>query len=163
MIDRLDRMLGRIERLFLWTGCAFLTGLVLLVGAQAALRYTTNLSIIWAGEVEILLFIWSVFLTAVVLHRRMGHITVSVVADRLTGRAARFAKLAVSLGIIVFCAFVFAQIVRFWPILGFTTTAILEIPNTWHAAALGLCLAVVLAQELVTLSRTLGSESEADS
>lgn len=153
MIETIDRVLGRLVALYHAVSKALLAGLVLLVGTQVVLRYLTDHSILWAGEVAIMMFTWMVFLAAVVLHRKARHITVTVAVDRFPAAARRAAGLIVSVGVIVFGVVVLTQVRAIWALIAQTATPVLDVPDTAFATALAVGMATIVAQEAVNLVR----------
>lgn len=81
----------RLELVFLalnrWAVILSLVVMALVVGANVALRYTTNASLPWADEVARYLMIWMTFLGAGLALREGGHVAITNLQEALPGRA----------------------------------------------------------------------------
>ncbi len=87
---------------------AILAGIILfsalLLFANVLLRYLFLHPIFWAEELARYLMVWMIFLGAGKVAGDEGHISVTVVADRLRGRARGFWRIAVASLCLAFCA-----------------------------------------------------------
>jgi TRAP-type C4-dicarboxylate transport system permease small subunit len=95
-IDAADRLLGRIERLFLWASCACLAVMLATNIANLLVRNITGRGIIWVWPWTGTLLIWSVFLAFFVLYRRRLDITVEYFLDRVAPAWRRAARVLIS-------------------------------------------------------------------
>ncbi|MBO6258363.1 MAG: TRAP transporter small permease [Succinivibrio sp.] len=73
----------------------FLGIMVLLVVVNTILRYIFSTSIIQTEELCRYLFMWIVYLSAVVVWNEKGHICVTIVTDHLSGAASRIMQILV--------------------------------------------------------------------
>lgn len=99
----------RFERLFVGINAAAvivtLTSMALIVGANVALRYTTNHSLPWADEAARYLMIWMTFLGAGLALRQGGHVAITNLHDVLSTRAQRALRAGIVLILLFFFAF----------------------------------------------------------
>lgn len=82
---RAARIVARVASLFL--ACA-----VVLMAAQVILRFGFNRPQAWAEEVDRYLFVWSVYLGALVALQRDTHIRVTFAVDAMGRAGAAFSK-----------------------------------------------------------------------
>ena len=66
-----------------WILCAAMAVMVVVVGAQVALRYGFNSSLDWADEIARLTFVWSIFLAIALGVKTGSHIGIEVLVARL--------------------------------------------------------------------------------
>lgn len=80
-----------------WLLCAAMAVMVVVVGAQVALRYGFNSSLDWADEIARLTFVWSIFLAIALGIKTGSHIGVEIVVGKfpraLRGALARIVAL----------------------------------------------------------------------
>ena len=80
----------RAERVFVAVNAAVVIGclaaMALIVGANIALRYTTNHSLSWSDEAARYLMIWMTFLGAGLALRTGGHVAISNLQDLINTR-----------------------------------------------------------------------------
>ena len=99
----------RLERIFIALNgavvIAMLSSMALIVGANVALRYTTNHSLPWADEAARYLMIWMTFVGAGLALRQGGHVAITNLHDILSTRSQRLLRAAIVLVLLIFCAF----------------------------------------------------------
>jgi TRAP-type transport system small permease protein len=99
----------RLERIFVWLNAAAvigcLTGMVLVVGANVALRFSTNHSLSWSDEVARYLMIWMTFLGAGLALRQGGHVAITNLHDVISTRAQRILRAAIVAVLLFFFAY----------------------------------------------------------
>ncbi len=99
----------RLERIFVSVNgavvIAMLSSMALIVGANVALRYTTNHSLPWADEAARYLMIWMTFLGAGLALRQGGHVAITNLHDVLSTRKQRILRTAIVLVLLIFFAF----------------------------------------------------------
>lgn len=99
----------KIERIFVSVNgavvIALLSSMALIVGANIALRYTTNHSLPWADEAARYLMIWMTFLGAGLALRQGGHVAITNLHDVLSTRTQRALRGALVLALLFFFAF----------------------------------------------------------
>lgn len=81
---RFTRLLYRL--LFEWVPALLMTVIVVVLCADVFGRYVLNSPIVWSSEVALVSFIWLVYLGAVDVAGRGGHIAVDVLTARLPQR-----------------------------------------------------------------------------
>ena len=96
----------QVARIFGWLNAAgviaCLTGMVAVVGANVALRFTTNHSLPWSDEVARYLMIWMTFLGAGLALRGGGHVAITNLHDVLSTRAQRLLRAGIVAGLLFF-------------------------------------------------------------
>ena len=101
--------MGRLERGFValnrWAVILMLAGMALVVGANVALRYTTNESLPWADEVARYLMIWMTFVGAGLALRTGGHVAITNLQDALPTRAQIGLRALIALILLAFFLF----------------------------------------------------------
>ena len=99
----------RLEQLFVKVNAAVviacLTGMVLVVGANVALRFSTNHSLSWSDEVARYLMIWMTFLGAGLALRQGGHVAITNVHDVMSTRTQRILRAAIVAILLFFFAY----------------------------------------------------------
>ncbi|HEC71659.1 hypothetical protein LCGC14_0675730 [marine sediment metagenome] len=99
----------RLERIFVSINAAVVIGclssMALVVGANVALRYTTNHSLSWADESARYLMIWMTFLGAGLALRQGGHVAITNLHDVMTTKAQRLLRTAIVLILLLFFGF----------------------------------------------------------
>lgn len=93
----LATVLAALDLAVAWILCAAMGVMVVVVGAQVALRYGLNSSLDWADEIARLTFVWSIFLAIALGVRTGSHIGIEMVVARfpaaLRGALARLVAL----------------------------------------------------------------------
>lgn len=96
----------RLERILVGLNAAVviacLAGMVAVVGANVALRFTTNHSLPWSDEVARYLMIWMTFLGAGLALRIGGHVAITNLHDVLSTRAQRLLRAGIVAGLLFF-------------------------------------------------------------
>ena len=82
-MQRLRRLLGRLDASFEYLGLGFLAAMVLIVTWQVFSRAIFNTSPSWSEEVSRLLMVWVAFLGIAIGVRERVHIAVGVFVNRL--------------------------------------------------------------------------------
>ncbi|QOL80001.1 TRAP transporter small permease [Pseudooceanicola spongiae] len=99
----------RLERLFVALNgavvIAMLSSMALIVGANVALRYTTNHSLPWADEAARYLMIWMTFVGAGLALRWGGHVAITNLHDVLSTRSQQILRVVIVLILLIFFAF----------------------------------------------------------
>lgn len=83
------RLIPRAERLVELLMAAALAVMVVLVFGNVVLRYVFSSGIAWAEEIARLMFVWMIFLGAIIALRKHAHIGVEMVQERLPPAARR--------------------------------------------------------------------------
>ena len=133
-----------------------------IVAAEALLR-NFNQSQSWSQELAQYLLVWLGFLGWIIASRRRSHIRITVLIDRLPGRARRCAEIAIQLAIIVLAA------VLFWKGLVLIErnldvgSASLPLPTAIQYVMLPVLGVVLVAQALVEIAIALRGDVAAPS
>lgn len=85
----LAALLAAFDLVVAWILCAAMAVMVVVVGAQVALRYGFNSSLDWADEIARLTFVWSIFLAIALGIRTGSHIGVEMLVARFPAPARR--------------------------------------------------------------------------
>ncbi len=97
---KIDRALTVFETAFLATALFAMAGVLFAQVAGSALGRSPT----WAGELAMYLMTWTMCVGAGAAARSGRHIAITVVADKLKGRAGSVARAAVRLLCVAFCA-----------------------------------------------------------
>lgn len=96
----------RAERVFVAVNAAVVIGclaaMALIVGANIALRYTTNHSLSWSDEAARYLMIWMTFLGAGLALRTGGHVAISNLQDLINTRKQMILRSIILLILLIF-------------------------------------------------------------
>ena len=82
-----------------------IVALVATVSLGVVWRYALGSSLYWATEVPNFLFVWLVFMGAVVAYREKKHIAFTAILDRLSSRGRRWPPVAVHAIVLAFALF----------------------------------------------------------
>ncbi|MCC6378884.1 MAG: TRAP transporter small permease [Burkholderiales bacterium] len=97
--------MDRLTALLRFVLFVLIVALVATVSIGVVWRYALGSSLYWATEVPNFLFVWLVFLGAVVAYREKKHIAFTAILDRLSARGWRASELAVHAIVLVFALF----------------------------------------------------------
>ena len=109
-------MLDRLWDLVDAVALAAFMGMTLLAISQVLFRYVLRVSVPWTEEAARWCFIWQIFLGSVMLTRRKLHISITVIRDRLSPRARRFAEIFYSLLAIIFFGGILLGSIKMLPV-----------------------------------------------
>src|SRR3569833_3316251 len=85
----MKRFVPRAERLVEWLMALALAVMVVLIFGNVVLRYAFNSGFAWAEELSRLMFVWLIFLGAILALRRHAHLGVEILQARLPRGARR--------------------------------------------------------------------------
>lgn len=164
----------RIEQAFLalnrWAVIAMLSGMVLVVGGNVALRYLTGHSLPWADEVARYLMIWMTFLGAGLALRRGGHVAISNLQDALPGRAPMVLRIGLVVILLAFFVFMIVTGQDYMTRMQYQKSPALRLPFIYIYAAMPIGFALLgvhlmlIARDFVCTGRyrdAPGGEAEA--
>ena len=141
MLSSFDRTLLRLNR---WAVIAILAAMAVMVFANVALRFLTDLSIVWVEEVSRYLMIWLTFLGAGLVLRYGAHVGIDTLQERFPRhapllRAIIFVVLLALLAALVWLGARYA--LRTWE----QTTPVLQVPYgaIYLALPIGFALMIV--------------------
>ena len=86
MFNIISTVIGFINRSIAIIG---ITGGVAIAFSNVVARYAFNASLVWATELTIFLFLWSVFFGAAYCFKKDAHIAVTVILDIVSSRTAK--------------------------------------------------------------------------
>jgi TRAP-type transport system small permease protein len=137
-------LLPRLEHLVEWLMALALAVMVVLIFGNVVLRYAFSSGIAWAEEVSRLMFVWLIFLGAILALRRHAHLGVELVQARLPRRARRacavVSHLLMLYGLWLFLVGSWAQTV-----IGVSTySTVLRYPTAFMASAGLVCAASMM-------------------
>jgi len=151
----------RLERLVEWLMALALAIMVVLVFGNVVLRYAFNSGLAWAEEVARLMFVWLIFLGAILALRHHAHIGVEMLQQRLP-RKARLACAVVSHLFMLYALWLFLQGSWNQTVIGLDTySTVLRFPNAFMASAGLLCAASMTLLVAVNLVRILAGSDKA--
>lgn len=133
----MDKFLRPLNAFFNVVVIATLGALVLLVFMNVVLRYFFQSGITWTVEVSSLLFVWLIFLGAVMAMRDYGHLGVDLLVARLPRRAQKGMFVLIN-GIIVALSVMFIDgLLGMMALNGWMTGSATRIPvNVMYGAGL---------------------------
>lgn len=139
----MNRLLKGAERLVEWLMAIALTVMVVLVFGNVVLRYVFNTGIAWAEEIARLMFVWMIFLGAILALRQHAHIGVEMLQAKLP-RSARRACAIVSHLLMLYGLWLFASGSWTQTVIGMGTySTVLGYPTALMASS-GLLCAVTM-------------------
>ena len=151
----------RLERLVEWLMALALAIMVVLVFGNVVLRYAFNSGLAWAEEVARLMFVWLIFLGAILALRHHAHIGVEMLQQRLP-RKARLVCAVVSHLFMLYALWLFLQGSWNQTVIGLDTySTVLRFPNAFMASAGLLCAASMTLLVAVNLVRILAGSDKA--
>lgn len=154
-------LLPRAERLVEWLMALALAVMVVLIFGNVVLRYAFNSGIAWAEEVSRLMFVWLIFLGAILALRRHAHLGVELLQARLP-RAVRRACAVVSHLLMLYGLWLF--LVGSWSqtMIGTNTySTVLRYPTAFMASAGLVCAASMMLIVGVNLWRIVFKRPDA--
>ena len=118
MLDRffqkLERVVGWINTVFVFIASILMTGLVVIVCADIILRYFFRSPLVWATEVTEIMFLYLTFLGAAWVLREEGHVVIDVFTAKASERSKRILGY-ISYALVTLVAFILVY-------YGFSTT-----------------------------------------
>jgi TRAP-type C4-dicarboxylate transport system permease small subunit len=101
---KMIRTYSFLTRLYRAAGALCVIAMIVILLASITLREILGMSLVWANEISITLFVWSVFIGAGVAFADNAHIRFNIVVDRLPLSGRRAIGLLVSYGGLVLLA-----------------------------------------------------------
>jgi TRAP-type transport system small permease protein len=151
----MKRSLIHAERIVEWLMAIALAIMVGLIFGNVVLRYAFNTGIAWSEEVARLMFVWMIFLGAILALRQHAHIGVDMLQAKLPP-AARRACAVVSHLMMIYGLWLFTQGSWNQTIIGLDTySTVLGYPTALMAASGLLCGATMMVIVAVNLMRIL--------
>jgi TRAP-type C4-dicarboxylate transport system permease small subunit len=154
-------LIPRLERTVEWLMALALSVMVVLVFGNVVLRYAFNSGIAAAEELARLMFVWMIFLGAILALRRHAHLGVEMVQARLP-RWARRGCAVLSHLLILYALWLFLSGSWTQTVIGLNTySTVLRYPTAFMAASGLICAASMLVIVAVNLWRILTSHPAA--
>ncbi len=129
--------------------------LIIIVFGNVVGRYAFNYSLAWAEEASRFLFIWTVFIGAVLTNEKYEHMHLDILVQWFPGKTGRLMQLAayvvmlLALGILIRGGVIATMDSLSWE------SPALEIPYGWVYSIVPFCCAVMFYQVLVGTFQTL--------
>lgn len=137
----------RLERGFValnrWAVILMLAGMAVVVGANVALRYTTNESLPWADEVARYLMIWMTFVGAGLALRTGGHVAITNLQDAIPTRAQIALRGLIALILLAFFLFMIWTGQDYMTRMQFQKSPALRLPFKYVYAAMPIGFALL--------------------
>jgi len=114
-------------------------------------RYALHTPLVWSDELASILFLWLAMLGAVVAFRRGEHMRMGALVNRASPATRALLDMVAVAAALAFLALVLAPGYEYASEERYVTTAALEIPNIWRAAALPVGTALMLLIALLRL------------
>jgi TRAP-type C4-dicarboxylate transport system permease small subunit len=153
--------LSGLERIVQWLMALALAVMVVLVFGNVVLRYAFDSGIAWAEEVARLMFVWLIFLGAILALRHHAHIGVEMLQERLP-RKARLACAVISHLLMLYALWLFLYGSWNQTVIGLDTySTVLRFPTAFMASAGLLCAASMTLIVAVNLLRILTGSAKA--
>jgi TRAP-type C4-dicarboxylate transport system permease small subunit len=157
----MKHLVPRAERLVEWLMALALAVMVVLIFGNVVLRYAFNSGIAWAEEVSRLMFVWLIFLGAILALRQHAHLGVELLQARLP-RAARRACAVVSHLLMLYGLWLFLAGSWQQTMIGTNTySTVLRYPTAFMASAGLVCAASMMLIVAVNLWRILRRHPQA--
>lgn len=101
---KLTRCMDGLETAIRWTVVALLLVMVGAIGSQVVARYVFNQALYWTEELGRHLMVWMVFLASALCLRKGYHLSITLLAQRLSPRGQALLQLVASLAMALFFA-----------------------------------------------------------
>lgn len=157
----MKHLVPRVERLVEWLMALALAVMVVLVFGNVVLRYAFNSGIAWAEEISRLMFVWLIFLGAILALRRHAHLGVELLQARLPSWARRACAIVSHL-LMLYSLWLFLYGSWTQTVIGMDTySTVLRYPTAFMAAAGLLCAASMMLIVAVNLWRIVRRDARA--
>jgi TRAP-type C4-dicarboxylate transport system permease small subunit len=155
------QLLPRVERLVEWLMALALAIMVTLVFGNVVLRYVFNTGIAWAEEMARLMFVWLIFLGAILALCQHAHLGVEMLQAKLP-RPLRRACAIVSHLLMLYGLWLFLYGSWTQTVIGFGTySTVLRYPTAFMASAGLVCAASMMLIVAVNLWRIVRRDPRA--
>ncbi|MCO5396736.1 TRAP transporter large permease subunit [Ralstonia soli] len=137
----IDRLLASVVA---WISALLMSAVILLLFAGVAARYVFHAPLVWSDELCSTFFLWLAMLGSALAARRLSHMRMTAIVNRLDARWAPFCSaLAISAGL-AFLLLVLMAAYHYASEEVLITTPALEISGAWRAAALPVGIALMI-------------------
>ncbi|KOF54381.1 MULTISPECIES: TRAP transporter large permease subunit [unclassified Achromobacter] len=148
VIAALDQALGWLVEV---PAAILVVAEIVILFAGVVARYALHTPLVWSDELASLLFLWLAMLGAVVALRRGEHMRMAALVNRAGPAARAVLEMVAIAAALAFLLMVLAPGYDYALEEQYVTTAALEIPNIWRAAALPVGTALMMAVALLRL------------
>ena len=157
LADAVRKLSDRLDAVCAVICIICLSSMVLITGAQIVCRmYFTAL--VWSEELSRYLLVWSTFLGAGCVYKRLGHISVTVIRDILPPAAQKAMQIAVHLLCGAFFLMAAYYGIKYMGMQGKQLSAAMRIPMPWMYLAIPLGCGIMALHVLDLLLRMIPSE-----
>ena len=157
----MQRLVPHLERIVEWLMALALTVMFVLVFGNVVLRYVFSSGIAWAEEIARLMFVWLIFLGAILALRRHAHLGVELVQARLPRKLRRLCAVISHL-LMLYALWLFLYGSWTQTVIGMDTySTVLRYPSAFMASAGLLCAASMLLIVAANLWRILRNDPRA--
>ncbi len=157
----MKRLIPRIERIVEWLMALALAVMVSLVFGNVVLRYVFNSGIAWAEELSRLMFVWLIFLGAVLALRQHAHLGVELVQAKLPTWARRSCAVVSHL-LMLYALWLFLYGSWTQTVIGMRTySTVLRYPSAFMASAGLMCAASMMLIVAINLWRIIKNHPDA--
>ncbi len=147
-----ENALGKLEALLNALCQLLLAVIIAVISYSVVMRYLLSRPPAWAEELSRFVFIWVVMLGAIVVTREGSHIEFTILLERLPAHAGVLVRTVNRLLMLGFCAVLFWQGVRIYPIVSEAASPTFAISMGWIYVAIpvgGALMAVYIVETLV--------------
>jgi TRAP-type C4-dicarboxylate transport system permease small subunit len=154
LFERFDRLLTLVNIVLIGT-------MTTLVTVAVILRYVFSISFAWSEELIAMIFLVSSALGSVSAVRHGDHISIDFLSARLTGRPAKFARIGVSLAVILTMGVMIDASLPWIGVNVGVPTPAMQLPYVWFYSVLPVSFGLIAVYEAVAIFavlRTLAAE-----
>lgn len=144
----LDQALGRLVEI---PAALLVVAEIVILFAGVVARYALHTPLVWSDELASLLFLWLAMLGAVVALRRGEHMRMAALVNRCSPATRAALDMVAVCAALAFLLMVLAPGYEYALEEQYVSTAALEIPNIWRAAALPVGIVLMSAICLLRL------------
>lgn len=154
----MNLLVPRLERMVEWLMALALTVMFVLVFGNVVLRYLFSSGIAWAEEIARLMFVWLIFLGAILALRRHAHLGVELVQARLPRKLRRLCAVVSHL-LMLYALWLFLYGSWTQTVIGMGTySTVLRYPSALMASAGLLCAASMILIVAANLWRIIRND-----
>ena len=144
----LDNALGHLVEI---PAAILVVAEIIILFAGVVARYALHTPLVWSDELASILFLWLAMLGAVVAFRRGEHMRMAALVNRASPSTRAVLDMVAVAAALAFLLMLQAPGLEYASEERYVTTAALEIPNIWRAAALPTGTALMLVIALLRL------------
>ncbi len=144
----LDRMLGHLVEI---PAAILVVAEIVILFSGVVARYVLHTPLVWSDELASILFLWLAMLGAVVAFRRGEHMRMAALVNKASPSTRAVLDMVSIAAALAFLLMLQAPGFEYASEERYVTTAAMEIPNAWRAAALPVGCALMLLIALLRL------------